>query len=265
MNPIVKHTLAERKWSTVWWCVGLGAWVAINLLVYGTVRDQSASLNQFINGLPHGAKTLLAADGNVTTPLGYLSAKLYSLFLPLLFSGLMISLGRSLIGHEEQNKTLELVLSRPVSRGRFLRDRLTAALCIGVAVAAFTWLVTVACAAAENMQVSSGRLALATLVALVFALLLGSTALLFTALGRRSKRLSIGLAVIIGLGGYLASSLSSYGAWLGDLAKCLPYHYYDAVGVLRQTNVWWHTPLLLAVTVLLLTASCAAFNRRDIA
>lgn len=264
MKPMIRWTLWERKWSTFWWCVGLAAWVAVNLLVYSTVRDQAASLNQVVHNLPGGARTLLAGSGDITSPLGYLNAKLYSLFLPLLLGALAVGLGRWSIAHEERAGTLELLLSRPVSRSRFLAAKLLAAGGILFAVAFTTYLAIVICGAVESMGLPAGRVGAATALSLLFALLLGAVTFAATAASRHGSRFGTGLAVLIGLGGYLAASLQGYATWLRYLAKGLPYHYYDALSLLKGGYTWWHAAILLLATAVLIWFGFVRFQHRDI-
>ena len=55
---------------------------------------------------------------DMTSGAGYLSAEMFSLMVPLLLIIFAISLGASAIAGEEDKRTIEILLSEPVSRQR---------------------------------------------------------------------------------------------------------------------------------------------------
>src|SRR5207244_732389 len=138
---------------------------------------------------------------------GYLSAKLYYLILPLLFTMLAVSLSSHLLSREEQDGTLELLLARPVSRGKLLAAKLISGLAVLLTVGGVALAATILSAGHINYGIASSRLALATLMTLLLSALFGAVAWLFIGLGRFGRRASIGAATVVALGSYLVTSL----------------------------------------------------------
>src|SRR3970040_767608 len=114
MRAIARWTIRQRRWSMLIWCVGVTAFIALNLLLYPTVRDQAAQLNQVLENLPQASRSLFSDSAYLLSPTGYLSTRVYYLLLPLLLSVLAIGLGSSLLAKEENEGTIELLLSRPL-------------------------------------------------------------------------------------------------------------------------------------------------------
>src|SRR5689334_10088003 len=124
MRPIIRNGLWDRRAGIFGWSLGISAFIALNVLVYSSIQDQAQTLNKALDNLPAGAKALFGGSSDFLSPIGYLNSKLYYLFLPLMFTMLAISLVRHLLSNEEENGTLELLLARPISRGKLLTAKL---------------------------------------------------------------------------------------------------------------------------------------------
>src|SRR4051812_24068703 len=122
MIPVIKWELHQRKMSILWWTVGIVVLIAVLMLVYPSIRDQADQLNKVLNQLPAGLRDLKTGSSSVdvASPVGYLNSQLYYVTLPLLLIILAITRGSALLGKDEQDHTLELLLSRPISRGKLL-------------------------------------------------------------------------------------------------------------------------------------------------
>lgn len=264
MKPILRYAIWQKRWSVLIWCGGVTAFIALNLLLYPTVRDQAAQLNQVLEELPQATHSLFSDSSELLSPTGYLSTRVFYLLLPLLFSVLAIGLGSSLLAKEENDGTIELLLSRPLSRARLLTGKALSGLVIlgtiGLAALTstlfFSWLVEIA--------VPLKNITLTMVMMLVLCLLFGSAAFLMTALGRWGRAASIGVAVFFALSSYLVTSLSSIASWLIWPSKFLPYHYYRPTEVLEGNFSWPNFLILLSTSLILGILSWIAFRRRDL-
>jgi ABC-2 type transport system permease protein len=150
MRAILWWGLWERKWSMLWWSVGIAVYILINLSVYKTIQGSQEQLNQALQTLPTAAKALFTQTGSFLTPVGYLDSKIYYLILPMLLGILAIGLGSSLLSKEEQSGTLELLLARPMSRTKLLTSKLAVGLIVIVVVGLAVLVVTALSAKASS-------------------------------------------------------------------------------------------------------------------
>lgn len=258
--------LKARKWSAVWWTIGIGAFIALIFAIYPSFRDSSAQLDKSLQNIPDAARNLFTDTSDFLSPVGYLSSQCYYLLVPLLFSFLAISLGSSLLAREEQNKTLELLLARPVSRTRLLLSKAAA----GTSILLIVGLVTAVLGAILcNLVGFPGVKALGvfyvTIMCLDFALLFGALSFTLTAMGRFGRGAAIGISTLLALASYIFSSLDKTVHWLLWPARVLPFHYYHPADMLRSgTLSGYEAAGMLAVSVVLLLLAIAAFRRRDI-
>ncbi len=264
MMPIIRWDLWDRRWSIIGWSAGISAYIAINILVYSSISDQAKTLNKALQNLPAGAKALFGGSNDFLSPVGYLNSKLYYLILPLLFIMLVVSLSRRLLGREEDSGSLELLLSRPISRSRLLLAKLFAGLISMLLVGGVTLLATIACAEGSHYAMAWTRLVAATAMTVLLGLLFGSLAWMLVAVGRFGKLVSSAGAGVIALASYLFSSLEGFASWLEWPAKLLPYHYYSPTAVLNGTYSWWNAAGMLVAMLIILALGFVGFRRRDI-
>lgn len=264
MFAIIKWGLWQRRWFIFWWVLGIVVFIAINLSVYPTFKTQSAQYNQVFSQMPASMKELFSDTGDFFSPIGYMSSQVYYLMLPLLFSALSIGLGSSLLAKEEQAGTLELILSRPISRSRVLLGKALCGLAVLGGIGAITALSVVILASITGFDISIIRLVLATGMSLLLATLFGAIAFMLTAVGRSARTAAIGISTLIALGGYIISSLDGTVKWLRWPAKLFPFHYYKPSEILGGTATWYAAAIFALVIIGLTILSVVAFRRRDI-
>src|SRR5689334_3613679 len=110
MFSIITSTVKQRKAFVAWWSIGIISYIILSLAFYPAFRDQAAELNKAIAQIPDSVKSFLADSTDYASPIGFMSSKLFYLFEPLLFAGVAIALGCTLIAREEREGTIELLL-----------------------------------------------------------------------------------------------------------------------------------------------------------
>jgi ABC-2 type transport system permease protein len=185
------------------------------------------------------------------------------LVLPLLLSVLAISLGSSLLAKEEKSGTIELLLSRPVSRARLIAGKALAGVLTLVAVSSAATLTTIVAAKLVDLKVGSLQILLANAAACLLALSFGAIAFLLTSLGR-ARAASLGVATAFAMGGYIIASLQGAADWLKWPAKIFPFNYYRPAEIFKSSYSWIHLLFIVGVIVVCGCLSYISFKRRDI-
>jgi len=263
MMPIVRWTLWQRRWSLLWWCLGVACLIILTISLYPAFHDQNA-LNQQLSQLPQAAKSLFSDTGDFFSPQGYLSSQVFYLTLPLLLSVLTIGMGSSLIAREEDDGTLELLLSRSISRGRLLVAKAFSGLIILIIVGAVVVISSVLTAKFAHINIPLLNIAVASLLTINLALLFGSIAMTVTMFGRSARIASIGFTALIAFGGYIVASLAGVARWLVWPAKFSPYHYFSPGDALYGHFGWQNPAGMLAASLILMFIAWLAFRRRDL-
>jgi ABC-2 type transport system permease protein len=260
---IIRWELSQRRWYLFWWCVSMVALVAALLAIYPSIHQQAVQLNQVMQQLPASVKALRGGS-DLTSPAGYLNSELFYITLPLILIIMSVGLGNSILAKDEQDHTLELLLARPISRGRILAGKAIAALLLVSIVGLVATIATILLSKAVNMDVAAPYTLLTGLGTTVFALAFGAITFTLHTTSLVSGRIGVAIAVIASFGGYLLESLSSSAEVLKTPAKLLPYHYFVPQGMLSGHIARGFIVYMAAIFLIGSVVSYLGFRRRDI-
>jgi ABC-2 type transport system permease protein len=265
MWSVIKWEIRSRRWSVLWWTVGIMAFNAINISVYPSFRDQAAQYDQIFSQMPQAMRNMFSDTGEFMSPVGYLSSQIFYMLLPLLLSILCIGLGSSLIAREEQNKTIELLLSRPISRGKLLLGKLLAGFGITLVVGTAAGILTATMVSLVGFDgITFASVVATTMYTMLLCILFGMVAFALTATGTLGRCASIAIASLVAVTGYVITSLDKTVDWLRFPAKLFPYHYFKPAEFLSGNYNLKPAACFAAVIIGLVVASWVAFRRRDI-
>jgi ABC-2 type transport system permease protein len=250
----------------MWWLIGVLALVAFTVMLYPSVRGQS-EIEDLMAGLPDAMKAMIGYDAAIplTSPAGYLHARLFSTLAPLLLIVFGIGVGAQAIGGAEEDGHLEPLLANPVTRRRVAVERyLAGAVLLAVLVVAMA-AATLALAVGFDAMggVSAAGLIGASVAAGALALLHQSLAYAIgAATGRRGP--AVGVAAAVAIAGYLVHSLLSLVPALTALRFVTPWYWYLQRNMLAEGV----PPVAIAGPVIgaamLFVAGVALFARRDL-
>ncbi len=260
--------LRQRKMTIFWWTFGSVLLSFFILLLYPPIRDQANQFNQLINQLPPGLRELKsggASSINVADPVSFLNSQLFYITLPILWIILAITRGGSILGREEQSRTLELLLARPISRSRLLQAKIASLFTEFIIVGGVTLLAIAILAPFFDLHVGTWHLALATAYTALFSLSFGLIAFALQAASSLTRRVATTIAVFISFGGYLITSMGSLTTWLDTPAKFAPYHYFSPDKIMLGLPVHGLDIYLVGTLVICAVISHIGFRRRDIA
>lgn len=267
MIPMLAWELKRRRYTILWWSIGSIVLTFIIIALFPSIRDKANELNQVLDQMPsslRGLKTGGAATINVGDPAQFLNSQLFYITLPMIWIILAITRGAGILGREEQDHTLELLLARPLSRGRLLLGKALAFLVEFAIVAVVTLLFILVVAPLYELHISTARLAIATAYTAVFSLSFGYLAFALQAANTLTKRTATALAVALSFGGYIIASLSSLTDWLETPSKFVPYHYFNPLDMLNGKTPYGLLVYLAGVFVLGSLLAYLGFRRRDI-
>lgn len=267
MKDVIFWELRRRRTTIIWWMIGSVAMTALIIALFPSIRDQAAEMNRVINQLPpelRGLKTGASGIVDVGDPLQFLNSQLYYATLPLIWIILAITRGSSILGREESNRTLEVLLAQPISRTKLLLGKLFSFAIEFAFVGGATLLATIVLAPLVDMHISTARLTTTMLYTLLFCFSFGLIAFSLQAASRLTRRMATAAAVVIGFGGYLLASLSSLTDWLRWPVKFLPYHYFVPLDPLTGKTPRGLIVYLASIFIIAISFAIVGFRRRDI-
>jgi ABC-2 type transport system permease protein len=264
---VATRLVRDRSRGLLWWSVGMIGLVLLTVSFYPAFKDQGQTLNDLLNQMPEAVRSMIGYDERIplTSPAGYLNARLFALLAPVLSLVFAIGLGAQAIGGLEENGQMEPLLANPITRVRVALERYGAVVALFVVLLAVLAVATVAISAPFGALegLSIGALLGACAAVGCLALLHGSIAFAVgAATGRRGPAITTATVVVVA--GYLIQSLSSITDALDPFRFVNPWHWY-----LKQNMLVDGVPpeailAPLAVSVGLLAAGAVAFQRRDL-
>lgn len=263
---VASRMIRDRRRSTGWWLFGILALVLFTVAVYPSVKGQT-EIEDLMANLPDAFRTMVGYDAAVplTSPAGYLQARMFSTVAPLLLVVFGIGVGAQAIGGFEESGRLEPLLANPVTRSRVAVERYLAGVALLAGIVAVFAAATLGLAAAvdalDNVRLSgllgacaaAGALALLNM-SLAYAVGAGT--------GRRGP--AVGIAAAFAVGGYLIYSLLSLVEALAPLRYITPWYWYLQRNMLAQGVPPAAIAVPLALSAALFVAGWALFRRRDL-
>ena len=263
VGTVALSVLRERTRALTLWSLAVAAVAALYVGFWPSVGGGDGdAMAAYVENMPPGVVAALGLEA-MATPGGYLSASVYALLGAALLLVLVVGSGTALLAGAEEDGSLELELTAPVSRRRVYLERLAALWgCALVVVAALTVAVLVT-ATAVGMDVAASRVLAGSAGLLALAGALGTVALAAgAATGRRAAALAVGAGLAVA--SYLAHALSATvtgAGWLGDLS---PWGWYLGSDPLAEGFDVGGLTLLAALAVVAALAGLVVFERRDL-
>jgi ABC-2 type transport system permease protein len=260
---IATRELADRRRGLVAWPIAYLGMVAISVAAWPSIRDQP-ELQDFVDELPDALTALMGgADIDFLTATGYINSRLFAFVFPIMLLVYVIGFGARAVAGEHQDGRLDLVLSYPLTRRRYLGEKAALLAALVAGFVALIGLSVVALGALVDLGLSLGELWPACVMLWAFGVCFGYLAM---AVGCVTLDRSLALAIPAGLaiGGWLIGSLAAVVAWLEPIRAASPIWWYSATNPMI-TGLDIHGLVLLgggAVVALLI--ALLAFDRRNL-
>lgn len=261
--PILERALRDRRRSLVGWGIGIGAYVALIVAFWPSIRG-SSEMTKAIENYPDAMKEFFggAAAFDYTRPGGFLNTQLFSLILPLLIAIFAIGYGASALAGKRYAGTLDLELSLPLKRARIVTEKVLA-LAVGVtALAIVSGLAIIGVGALVDLRIGVAEVAAACAGAGLIALFYGLVALVVGAAWDRAVAVAVSVGAFVI--GYLIQALSGLVDAIKPLRWLSPlYHANGSIPINTGFPVS-HDLLLIAACLLLAATAVSLFNHRDV-
>jgi ABC-2 type transport system permease protein len=265
---VIKEELFDKKW----FLTGLGVLVGLlGLYLVNLLSGLDLSgLQAYLDTLPESLLALLGPL-DIANPYSLLNAYFFS-FLWLYCGVFLVYMASSLVPQEVENNTIDLVLSKPISREKYLTGKVAF---LYVFIASLMGLILVFVAAgmaSSNLFVEAGlhweRLGALFLAATLHLGTLAITAVFFSTVFLNTKKTIAAAVVTMFLMFFLGGSYGTAGSTVSNpLRYASTWFYYNPAqyfGAGDFTSFLGDMLVLIGVNVSLFVASLIVFKKRDI-
>lgn len=266
--PIFLRTIKTRRISVLAYVlVGiLFLWMYVGM--FPSFADKAQEFKQVFEAYP---ESLMKAFG-VSDPTAifnsienFLAVENYSFLWPILAIALAVSVGGYSVAGEVEQKTIETLLSQPVSRSRLFWEKYFAGLVILLIFSVLTVLSIIPLAEAYNVDYNLSAHAKMLVSGFLFSWTIFSiTTLLSAVFSEKSKPyfFTVGLLVIM----YAINIVASLKENLENLKYLSFFHYFDSAKVLQENILDSTSVLIFALLAIVSTiVGLTIFNKRDVA
>ena len=262
MSALLAVSMRTQRRAAIGWGIGLAAVATMYAAFYPSITASASQLEDYLQNLPDAVRNLIGAD--YTSPAGYLHAELFALLGPILFLVYAIGAGARAVAGEEEARSLDLLLSTPLTRSQIVRDKAIALLATMSGLAAFLWVVVVAIGRPFDLTVPAGNVAAACVMLLLLGLAFASLALAVgCATGR--KAWAYGVAGVVAVATYILNVLAPTVSALAWTRPASPFRWYLEPDPLTTGLHPVNVAVLVGITAVCTAIGVLSFRRRDVA
>lgn len=250
MNIFVRELKANFRSLLIWGSI------VILFIVLGTSKFSAYAGNpEMLAILDTMPPALLDAFNlrafNLTTVTGFFGVMFT--YFALILSIAAAMWGSDIISKEERDKTIEFILTLPVTRRRLVTAKALAALVNCISLLLITWGTSLVAAAPYQPDSGFHRFLGLCMLALFILQLLFLAIGIFLGCAMRRHKLASSVAVSLLLGTYFLSIISTLDQDLEFLKYLSPFKYFDAAVLLRESRIEmpfvWLSLALVAVSI----------------
>lgn len=258
-GAVLTDVMDGQRRSLALWGLALAAIATLYISFYPMmgVEDMAAMVDE----LPEAMINAFGYE-QIGTPAGYITSSVYGLLGPILLSVFAIATGTRLLAGQEEDGTLELELTTPISRTRVYVERLSALWLNVVVLVAVLTIATVVMVVGLDLDVAVGNILAGSLGLLLLILGFGTIGAAVGAItGRRA--IALGVAAAFAVAAYVLDAIGPTVdvAWMTAIS---PFSWYLEERPLFTGFDWQGLALLAVIPVVAAAAGLLAFRRRDL-
>lgn len=265
---LVKEYLIDKKW------ILLGFGGLIGLMGFGIIQMlgtmDMAQISTILAGFPEGFLDFFGDSlAAMTTPYGFLSLEFFNFMW--LYAGIFIMyLGASVLSQEVEDNTIELALTKPISRGNFLGSKIAYFYLFIAGIMGVTFLILTGSVFSSSIFITEGvyidRLWCTFLISVLFLGALSILPILFSTIFLNTKK-AMAFGTIVMFTMYFIGIFASYFDQVSALNYGSVFFYYNPSEYLTNGNLlvfFRDLTFLVSFNAVLIIVSIVIFKKKDI-
>jgi len=240
-------------------------YIAFSLLIYSSMKENISRITDFYYLMPESFQVAFNFHINQwDNVLGYY-VTYFVYFVPIITGCYSIILGAKILSKEEQNKTAEFLLSRPISRNQIISSKLLTLFIhiLGINLLAFlTGLI--GCGIVSDWEFNIKSLVILHTYGCLICLLFGLIGFFITVVMKRAKAISgIGIGIILVT--YFFDVMIRVFGKVQFLLYLTPFKYINIEAHSQDYSFdTWRLIYFIGISGLLIVLSYVFYRRKDI-
>lgn len=265
MKQLIKVEFKRNLRSLILWTVIIAGLSGLMLLLFPAFKESFSEIESFLDTFP---EEFLAAFGlgesglDMTTIFGWFGVEGY-LFVMLIGGSYAGILGGSILSKEEDDKTIEFLLSKPISRDRVFFGKSIVVL-INLFLLNLVVAIVLLIALLSVGEFDAVVWLLFSFAPLLLQLIFASLSLLISIFITKSRQvMSISLGIVIGM--YVVDIISTLTDQAEFLKYFTPYEYVNAGDIVNNESIrFLYLVLGLGIIISATLISWQLYKRKDI-
>ncbi len=260
--------LFQRKLFKNWlmilgWGIGLAVLGYFLLDIYDTMFVEDVNIVQIMEIFPEEVMAFFGgSDVNIYAPEGFLHIEFFS-YMPIILGIMAITSATSLIVKKEEDGTLELILTQPISRTAVFWSKLLALILSLILIMAIIWCgFALGLERVDRIDIDLSQLVLSLLSLFAVLLVFLSLALFLGMVLPSSGAASLVTGFLL-IASWFITSLTPFNENLEPINRFSPMRFYQGGGALAGFNQQ-HFFVLMGISLVFIVLAWVLFERRDL-
>lgn len=263
-NLLSKELKRNRKNLLIWLMIVM-VLTFIVMSIFPYMQNIGAEMAQVMSNIPEGITKAMGIDASTWSSILGLYNTYYGIYIVVLISIFASSTGATIISKEERDGTAEFLMSKPISRANIFNTKVLALFSLTAIiyfVQVFTAFFGVIVFGEKDANWSTFiTMHINGLVLTLFFTCVG----VFLSMYLQPKMNFMGMVVGIVFGSYFLNAISNAAETISWIGYFSPFHYLDFSVADPDYNLnFLAITIFLSVSILLLTVSYRAYERKDI-
>ena len=255
------HQLKKMRGSILGWTIGLVAYSLLMAAMYPSIFEMGDEMEMLLESYPPEFMAFFPGIEEFTSPIGFFDTY-FSSMMHFIIGIFAAGAAARLLVREEEEGTLDLVISYPVSRTELFWGRFLAYLAALAIILLSCWLGWALPSKSVGFELTYLELLLPMIPLFAVLMLFGGLALLLS-LVLPSSRLAGGLSAGLLVGNFLLVGLSNINEDLQAFFDFTPLRYYQGARIIEDPNWGWNLSLI-GIGLAFALVAWLIFLRRDI-
>ena len=262
-RSILLKSLWDFRKAALYWAGGI-----FFLAIYIIFIVSQVPLDQFAaiaDALPKAVQQFVGGEGGVDfgSIEGFLNAQIFTILAPIMIIGLAVNSGGKATASEETSKSLDMVLSAPISRERFIIEKILAMIIKVAFVAVIHWLAYAISGVLFSETIPLEGLFAVCLNLFLLGVTFGMLGIMIGAFNGNAAQ-AVGISAALALISYLIANIAPLVETLDSTKYISLFHYYKSGDPLKEGIHAWHWAPFVGCIIIFFITSVFQFRRRNL-
>jgi ABC-2 type transport system permease protein len=263
---IFKREFKRNLKSLIIWSTVLSGLILLTLSIFPQFAQQQEEMAKLLESLPESMIKAFGMDQlNIGDLLGYYGVRVYMMttLLGSIYSAILAS---NILAKEENEKTIEFLLSKPITRSQIVTEKLLAVLVnILILNGGSTIASLIGFQFTKDQDVPTDTFSLLIVATLLLHLTFGAIAFMLSSILKKTRSiLSISLGIV--LVAYFMNVMSGISEDLEFLKYFSPFKYVDAASIINNNEIEpLYIFIMAAVILISIVTAYMVYRKKDIA